>query len=329
MERARRDKEHVIRLDHAVFGVHRAALDDRQDVALNALAAHIRAVGGAPGHLVDLVDEDDAVLLGAAQGFLRHRVHVDQLILFLGDQQTACIGDLHAAHLGLFGHHVAHHRADVHARAVDLHVLRRVLHLDLDLHVLQLAALKLGAQLVRLLGDALLLLGGQLRLLGFVAQQHVNRVDRLAVRVQNQVDDALLGEHGRAHLDLLAGLLLADPHAGLDQIADDALHVAADIADLGEFRRLDLDKRRVHQLGQTAGDFGLAHARRADHQDVFGHDFIPDFLRKLRAAIAVAQGDGDGALGLVLTDDIAIQLANNLFRRQFHIRHPPQSRYGW
>ena len=73
----------------------------------------------------------------------------------------------------------------------------------------------------------------------------------------------------------------------------------------------------------------LADPRRADHQDVFRHDFIPDFLRKLRAAIAVAQGDGDGALGLVLTDDIAIQLANNLFRRQFHIRHPPQSRYGW
>lgn len=229
--------------------------------------------------MVDFIDEDDAVLLGAAKRFFRHRVHVDQFVFLLGNQQAARVGDLHAAHLRLFGHHVAHHRADVHARTVDFHVLRRVLDLNFDLHVFQFAAHQLGAQFVGLLGNALLFLGGQFRLLGLVAQQYVNRVDRLAVRVQNQVDDPLLGEHGRARLDLLAVLFLADTHAGLNQIADDALHVAADIADLGEFRRLNLDERRVHQPGQAARNFSLAYARRADHQDVFRHDFIPDFLR--------------------------------------------------
>lgn len=243
--------------------------------------------------------------------------------------RRACVGNLHAAHLGLFGHHIAHHRADVHARAVDFHVLGHILDLNLDLDVLQLAAHQLTAQLVRFLGDALLFLRGQLRLLGLVAQQHVNGVDRLAVRVQDEVDDAILGKHGGARLDLLARLLLADADAGFNQIADDALHIAPDIADLGELRRLNLDERRIHQLRQTACDFRLAHAGGSDHQDVLGHNLLANLLGKLCAAITVAQGDRDRTLGVVLTDDIAIQLANDLFWRKFHIRHPPQSRYGW
>ena len=86
-----------------------------------------------------------------------------------------------------------------------------------------------------------------------------------------------------------------------------ALHIAPDIADLGEFRRLDLDERRVHQLCQPTRDFRLAYAGRADHQNVLGDDLIPNLFRELSAAVSVAQGDGDRALGVVLTDDIAIQ----------------------
>jgi hypothetical protein len=44
----------------------------------------------------------------------------------------------------------------------------------------------------------------------------------------------------------------------LDQIAHDLLDVAADIADLGEFGRLDLEERRAGELGQPARDLGLA-----------------------------------------------------------------------
>ncbi len=40
---------------------------------------------------------------------------------------------------------------------------------------------------------------------------------------------------------------------GLDEIADDLLDVAADIADLGELGRLDLDEGRAGELGQAAG----------------------------------------------------------------------------
>ena len=38
--------------------------------------------------------------------------------------------------------------------------------------------------------------------------------------------------------------------------------------------------------------------------------------RELLAAHAVSQGDGDGALGGVLADDVLVELADDLFRRQ-------------
>ena len=66
VERAGGDEQDVIGADHAVLGVDGGAFDDRQDVALHALAADVRAVAAfAAGDLVDLVDEDDAGLLDA------------------------------------------------------------------------------------------------------------------------------------------------------------------------------------------------------------------------------------------------------------------------
>src|SRR5688572_25204223 len=56
----------------------------------------------------------------------------------------------------------------------------------------------------------------------------------------------------RAHAAhrLLARLLDAD----LDQVPDDRVDVAPDIADLGELRRLDLDERRVGEAREPARD---------------------------------------------------------------------------
>ena len=82
------------------------------------------------------------------------------------------------------------------------------------------------------------------------------------------------------------------------QIAHDLLDVAADIADFGEFGRFDLDERRLRQLRQPARDFGLADAGRADHQDIFRQHFLAQFVGELLPAPAVAQRDGDGALGV-------------------------------
>ena len=71
MEGAGSDEEHIVRLHGAVFGVDGAALNDGQDVALHAFPADVRAAAGTvSGNLVDLVDEHDAVLLGALDGLL-------------------------------------------------------------------------------------------------------------------------------------------------------------------------------------------------------------------------------------------------------------------
>ena len=83
VERAGGDEQDVIGAHHAVLGVDGGAFDDRQDVALHALAADFRAVAAlAAGDLVDLVDEDDAGLLDALDRGVGDRVHVDQLLLF-------------------------------------------------------------------------------------------------------------------------------------------------------------------------------------------------------------------------------------------------------
>ncbi|MNR06389.1 hypothetical protein D3C85_1224580 [compost metagenome] len=68
-------------------------------------------------------------------------------------------------------------------------------------------------------------------------------------------------------------LLAQQLDRGIGQVADDRLDITADITDFGELGRFDLDERGVGQFGQAAGDFGLADAGRADHQDVLGRDF--------------------------------------------------------
>src|SRR3990172_8460260 len=59
-----------------VRGGDRRPLDDGEQVALNALARDVGAVGRLPaGDLVDLVEEDDARLLRPRHGVLDHPVH--------------------------------------------------------------------------------------------------------------------------------------------------------------------------------------------------------------------------------------------------------------
>jgi hypothetical protein len=109
------------------------------------------------------------------------------------------------------------------------------------------------------------------------------------------------------------------PHqqdAGLDQVAYHLLHVASDIAHLGELGGLDLDERRVGEFRKAPGDLRLADARRPDHQDVLGQNLLAHRTFQLLPSPAVAQRDGDGALGVVLADDEAVELRNCFARRE-------------
>src|SRR6202035_3929767 len=60
----------------------------------------------------------------------------------------------------------------------------------------------------------------------------------------------------------------------------------------------------------------LAAPRRPDHQDVLGQYLLAQLGRQLLAAPAIAQRDRDGALGVVLADDVAIKLGDDLARAE-------------
>src|SRR5437763_1842833 len=83
-------------------------------------------------------------------------------------------------------------------------------------------------------------------------------------------------------------------------IARELLDVAADIADLGEFGRLDLYEGRLGELREAARDLRFADAGRADHEDVLGQHLLAERLGQLLAAPAVAERDRDGALSVAL-----------------------------
>ena len=159
--------------------------------------------------------------------------------------------------------------------------------LDLDLDIVHLAGLDPLAE------------GEAGRLARFLAGQ----------RVEQAGHGGLL--RGFAHG--FAAALAFQSHRFLDQIADDLLDVAADIADLGELGRLDLDERRVGQLGEAPADLGLAAARGADHQDVLGRHLVAQLGAELLPAPAIAQRDSDGALGVLLADDVRIERSDDGF----------------
>ena len=94
-----------------------------------------------------------------------------------------------------------------------------------------------------------------------------------------RIEHALLGGLLRAGLDVLALAFAHLRDRDLDEIADDLLDVAADIADLGKLGGFDLDERRAGQFRQPPRDLGLADAGRPDHQDVFRQHFFAQRYR--------------------------------------------------
>ena len=136
-----------------------------------------------------------------------------------------------------------------------------------------------------------------------------------------RVEQPLRRGLARGLLHRLAPALFLEPHRFLDQVAGDLLDVAADIADLGELGRLDLDERRVGKLGEPPADLGLAAAGGADHQYVLGRHLVAQFLGELLAAPAIAQRDRDRALGIVLADDVRVERRDDRLGREevFHL----------
>ena len=102
-------------------------------------------------------------------------------------------------------------------------------------------------------------------------------------------------------------ILIDDVH----EVANDAVDLATDIADLGELGGLHLDERRLREAREAPRYFGLADAGRTDHQNVLRRDFASERLIDLHAPPAIPERDGDRALGLVLADDVLVQFLDD------------------
>ena len=131
---------------------------------------------------------------------------------------------------------------------------------------------------------------------------------------QQRIEDALFGGILRALAHLGDLLVARHLHGDFDQILHDGIDIAADVAHLGELGRFDFYERRIRELRQATRDFGLAAARRPDHEDVLGRDFLTQWIFDLHAAPAIAQRDGNGALGIALADDVLVELGNDFSR---------------
>src|SRR6202000_2918717 len=122
------------------------------------------------------------------------------------------------------------------------------------------------------------------------------------------VDDAGLGA-----FDVVVG--------GLDQLDQNVVHVFTDITGLGQRGGVGDRERDVEHLGQGLGQVGLSAAGGAQHQDVglgqldqLAGAGVATLLTGLDALVVVVDRDRQGALGGVLTDDVALQEIPDLGR---------------
>ena len=299
MECARGDEQDVVGLHRAVLGRDRRAFDQRQEIALHALARHVGAAAALTArNLVEFVEKHDAVLLHGLERLLHQCILIEQLVGFLGHERLVRL--LHGEPTGFcLAAHLAENVADrnrAHLRAGHAGDLEhresaaRLLYLNFDFLVVHLAIAQLAPE--RLLGGGT---GG---------------------RPGQRIDHALLSGELRLGLDVLALFLARLRDRDLDQVAHDLFDVAANIADLGELGRLDFEERGAGKPRKATRDLGLAHAGRADHQNVFRQDLFAQLLVELHAAPAVAQRDRNGALGVALADDEAVELGNDLAGRE-------------
>ena len=99
MEGAARDEQDMVGLERTIFGRDGRALDQRQQVALHALAADRAAAHVADRDLVDLVEEHDAVLLGRCDGDAGDIVLIEPLVLLFLEQLVPRVGNAQLAAL--------------------------------------------------------------------------------------------------------------------------------------------------------------------------------------------------------------------------------------
>ncbi len=317
VEGAGSDEQNVVGPDGTVLGVDGGAFDDRQQVALHSLARDVGPAARAliACDLVDLVDEDDARLLGEVTAVW---------LIFSGSisASISCCSKIGRAWptvmrrvcdcLGMIFSNMFWRSISICSKLpaprIDTGAIERPGNVISTSRSSSSPSCSRAFILSRDRWRRRCCLGG----LGRVDVLPRRRGGWRQEQVEQLLFDAVLGLVD----DFLALGVAHQTDRGLDEVADQAFDVAADIADLGVLGGLGFHERRAHEHRQPPGDLGLAHARRADQHDVLGRDLLAQVVGKLAAPPPVAQRDGDSSLGIGLAHDVAIELSHNLPRRQ-------------
>ncbi len=301
-------EEDVIGPDHSIPGLDSGTFDDGQEVPLDSLPRNVGAAAAVAGHnLVQLIQKNDADIFGQFDCLRIHLVLVNQRLAFFFEQDLTRLGH------GQFPlNRMPRHDFFEHALQVEIHLFAThvgehqrdglLLGADLDKPVFHLPRLQHGSHFF------------PSSLVPFSGISAIGSDLKTGWRRGQQIDQPVL--HPSPCLAFhLPAFPFADQSDGIfHQLADHALHVAAVIPDFRILGRFHLDEGGPSQPGQPPRDLGFAHARGADHEDVLGRHFGPHFFRQLLASPAVANGYRHGPLGIVLTDNMAIQLFDNLPR---------------
>ena len=90
----------------------------------------------------------------------------------------------------------------------------------------------------------------------------------------------------------------------LDQAEQDVLDVLADIAGLGQRRRVRDGERYLKRLGERLREQRLARAGRAEHQNIATSAAPPRSSRMVDTLVMVVNRNGERDLGAVLADHV-------------------------
>ncbi len=297
----------MVGTDHAIFGGHRAAFNQGQQVSLDPFPGHVGAPGFSPfADFVDFIHKHDSGLLDRidCRGF--QLLFVDQSKGFFLAKLAPCVPDRQPALALLLRTHLGEHALQLtghflHSRGRhDFNAGGAIGDFDFDLLVVEVTFAQFLAEDLPGRGRP-----GGIRVVAVVPGCRQECVQNPFFRCQFR-----LGPH-------LAQLGVAQQVDGnIDQVPDDRLHIPSNVADFGELGGFDLNKGGACEFGESAGNFGLSDPGRADHEDVFGCDLATQRVVQLQAPPAVSQGDGHCALGRGLADDVFVEFVNDFAGRQ-------------
>ncbi len=278
------------------------------------------------GDLVDFIDEHNARVLDAVQCIFDGRLLIDEFLGFFVHQDYPGLRDRDLASLHFLRQHTPEHILEINTHIIERHGSNH-LHqwggagrdIQFDQTMFQLTgsqplteAFARGCSVIRLFGGFLGIFVGV-----FGGASPWGR--------EEEVQHPFLGQNLCFVFHFNAAFGFHHVDGILRKVANDGFHVPSHVPNFSEFGRLDFNERSIGQPGEAAGDFCFSDPRRADHDDVVRHNFLPETGRYLEAAPAVTEGNRDRTLGRILPDDVEVQFTHDFTRREL----PDGSGFRW